>query len=267
MSVSTVECSPDGGGWLRTQTWGQPAIVLVRTGRYGRRVQGRFSVIDATQCYVQQAGEEELILHLGHLGHRCTVLTLRPEILPALFRVRSRLAPTEFRTTPAMDLAHRVLLAKCRRGGDTAVIVDMGMVLVADLFAEWADSPPPTHRLGTPAVTRRIVDVARELVTTSLVPPSLPSIAAASSVSPQYLTRVFRRGTGLTLSGYRNRIRVRLALERLADGEHDLRRIAHDLGFADHAHFSRRVMAEVGLQPRAVRSLLSGRPAGAKAKV
>jgi AraC-like DNA-binding protein len=109
--------------------------------------------------------------------------------------------------------------------------------------------------------------VARELVTTSLVPPSLPSIAAASSVSPQYLTRVFRRGTGLTLSEYRNRIRVRLALERLADGEHDLRRIAHDLGFADHAHFSRRVMAEVGLQPRAVRSLLSGRPAEAKANV
>jgi AraC-like DNA-binding protein len=67
----------------------------------------------------------------------------------------------------------------------------------------------------------------------------------------------------MTLSRYRNRVRVRLALERLADGD-DMRRIAHDLGFADHAHFSRRVMAEVGLQPRAVRWLLSGRPVEAR---
>jgi AraC-like DNA-binding protein len=263
MSVSTIECSPDGGGWLRAPTSAEPAIVLVRTGRYARRVRGRTSVIDATQCYVQQAGEEELVHHLGRLGHRCTVLTLRAEALPALFRVRSRLAPAEFRTSPATDFAHRLLLAECRRRGDAAVIATMAAALVADLVLEWAASPQPPHRLGTPAATRRIVDTARDLVTTTLVPPSLQTVAAAASVSPQHLTRVFRQSTGMTLSRYRNRVRVRLALERLADGD-DMRRIAHDLGFADHAHFSRRVMAEVGLQPRAVRWLLSGRPAEAR---
>lgn len=159
-------------------------------------------------------------------------------------------------------LTHRVLLAKCRRGDDAAVIAEAGLVLVADLVAEWAASPPIPHSVGTPAVTRRIVDLAREMVTTSLVPPRLPSVAATARVSPQHLTRVFKQSTGLTLSAYRNRVRVRLALERLADGGGDLRRIAHDLGFSDHAHFSRRVMAEVGLPPRALRSLLSGRRAG-----
>jgi AraC-like DNA-binding protein len=264
LSVSTVECSPDGGGWLRAQTSAAPAIVLVRTGRFARRVRGRVSVIDATQCYVQHAGEEELIQHLGHLGHRCTVVTLRPEALPALFRVRSRLAPTEFRTCAAIDFAHRLLVAECRRGGDATVIARMGREFVAHLFEVWAATPQPPHRLGTPAVTRRIVDMARDLVTSTVDPPSLSTIAAAASVSPQHLTRVFRQSTGLTLSQYRNRVRVRLALEKLADDEHDLRRIAHDLGFADHAHFSRRVMAEVGLQPRAVRWLLSARPAEAR---
>jgi AraC-like DNA-binding protein len=60
----------------------------------------------------------------------------------------------------------------------------------------------------------------------------------------------------MTLSRYRNRVRVRCALEWLAEGEDDLTRIAHDLGFADHAHFSRTVLAELGLQPRMVRRLL-----------
>lgn len=84
-------------------------------------------------------------------------------------------------------------------------------------------------------------------------------MAGAASVSPQYLTRVFKQSTGLTLSQYRNRVRVRLALERLADGEGDLSRIAHDLEFFDHSHFSKTVIAELGLQPRAVRNLLLGR--------
>jgi AraC-like DNA-binding protein len=257
VSVSTIECGPEDGRWLFTQTWSRPSIVLIRTGRYGRRFRGRFSVLDATQGYVQQAGEEVLIQHLGSLGHRCTVLTVRPDILPTLVRVRIRVAPIEFRTTPATDLAHRVLLANCRRGTDAAAIAEDGIRLVAGLFAEWGGSPPPNRRLGTSAVTRRVVDLARELATTGLAPPSLASIAAVASVSPQYLTRVFRQSTGLTLGRYRNRVRVRLALERLADGEDDLRRIAHDLGFADQAHFSRTVLTEVGLQPSALRRLLS----------
>lgn len=256
ITVWTIECELDGGDAIRTDRWDQPAIILVRTGRYGRRVNGRYSVVDSTQCYVQQAGEEELIEHLGGQGHRGTVFTLLPDTLPALWRVRSRLVATEFRTTPAVDLAHRLLLAECRRGGDSASIAEMGTALVAGLVAGWVRSPHPTHRRGTSAATRRIVDIARELMSIGSAPPSLRSVAAAASVSPEYLTRVFRQSTGLTLSQYRNRLRVRLGLEMLANGEDDLSRIAHDLGFADHSHFSRTIMAEVGLQPRALRSLL-----------
>ena len=86
--------------------------------------------------------------------------------------------------------------------------------------------------------------------------PTLQTVAAAASVSPHHLTRTFKENTGMTMGRYRNRMRVRLALEWIADGDDDFTRIAHDLGFSDHAHFSRTVMAEVGLQPRTVRRLL-----------
>ncbi|MEO8897484.1 MAG: AraC family transcriptional regulator [Candidatus Dormibacter sp.] len=117
-------------------------------------------------------------------------------------------------------------------------------------------APRTAPRPSTAAGTRRIVDIARELVTVRAAAPSLQSLATATSTSPHYLTRVFKESTGMTLTRYRNRVRVRLALEWLAEGEDDLTRIAHDLGFADHAHFSRTVLAELGLQPRIARGLL-----------
>jgi transcriptional regulator GlxA family with amidase domain len=68
---------------------------------------------------------------------------------------------------------------------------------------------------------------------------------------------VFRAQTGETLSRYRNRVRVRLALERLADGERSLARLAVELGFADHAHLTRVVRAEHGAPPAELRGLLN----------
>jgi len=230
--------------------------MLVRVGRFARHVNGRTSVVDATQGYVQEAGETELIHHLGDLGHRCTVISVRPDDLPALWRPRERLMASEFRTTPATDLAHRRLLAECRRGADPEAVAQMAAALVDDLFDSCMRAPRPIHRRGTTAATRRIVDIARELATSGSSAAALQSVASAASVSPHHLTRTFKENTGMTMGRYRNRVRVRLALEWIAEGDDDFTRIAHDLGFSDHAHFSRTVMAEVGLQPRTLRRLL-----------
>ena len=258
ISISAIECGPGREDELHAQTWDQPTIVLVRMGRFGRCVRGRSSVVDSTQACVGHAGDEEWVQHLGSAGHRCTVLTLGPGELPPLFRVRARLALTEFRTSPATDLAHRLLLAACRRGGEPAAIRQMAAALVADLLGGWwAASSATAHRVGTRAATRRVVDIAREIVTTNSTAPRLQSVATAVNISPQYLTRIFKQDTGMTLGRYRNRVRVRLALEMLAAEDSDLKWIAHDLGFFDRSHFSKVVMAEVGLPPHEVRRLLS----------
>ncbi len=256
VTVSTVECELAGGLWSYAPVRKNPAIVLVRTGRFARRVNGRTAMVDATQGYVQESGETEAIQHLGERGHRCTVITVRPEALPALWRARARLMPSEFRTTPTTDLAHRRLIAECRRGAAVARVSEAAAVLVADLFDSCMRAPRPIHRRGTTAATRRIVDIARELATSESGAPALHAVAEAASVSPHHLTRAFKESTGMTMGRYRNRVRVRVALEWIAEGDDDFTRIAHDLGFSDHAHFSRTVMAEVGLQPRAVRRLL-----------
>ena len=104
-------------------------------------------------------------------------------------------------------------------------------------------------------VKRQLVDDAREAVSADLRL-GHAELARRLYVSPSHLSRAFRAQTGETLSRYRNRVRVRLALERLAAGERSLARLAVDLGFADHAHLTRAVRREHGAPPSELRTLL-----------
>jgi transcriptional regulator GlxA family with amidase domain len=78
-----------------------------------------------------------------------------------------------------------------------------------------------------------------------------------SRPTPRALSRVFHAATGHTVSRHRMRLRVRSALERLAGGEHDLARLAADLGFADQSHFCRVSQRETGHAPSALRHALA----------
>jgi transcriptional regulator GlxA family with amidase domain len=86
---------------------------------------------------------------------------------------------------------------------------------------------------------------------------SLVHLARALSVSPHHLSRVFSEQTGSTVSSHRRRIRVRAVLDRLGHGEHDLARLAADVGFADHGHLTRSVRRETGATPSRLRELLT----------
>ena len=53
------------------------------------------------------------------------------------------------------------------------------------------------------------------------------------------------------------RLRARAALERLAEGEQNLARLAAELGFADQSHLCRVVRSETGATPAALRAALA----------
>jgi AraC-like DNA-binding protein len=63
--------------------------------------------------------------------------------------------------------------------------------------------------------------------------------------------------TGHTISRHRVRLRARGAMERLAAGEHDLARLAADLGFADQSHLCRVIRTETGRTPSALRQVVA----------
>ena len=73
-------------------------------------------------------------------------------------------------------------------------------------------------REATRAAHREIVDQTKELLAARFRERlTMGEIAAAIGVSRFHLSRVFRSSTGFSLHGYRNQLRLRAALERIAD--------------------------------------------------
>lgn len=78
---------------------------------------------------------------------------------------------------------------------------------------------------------------------------TLQAIAKKLYVSPYHLSRLFRQETGKPLHQYLEQLRLRNALERLGDYAHDLNRLALDIGYANHSHFTAAFRKNFGYAP------------------
>jgi AraC family transcriptional regulator len=78
-------------------------------------------------------------------------------------------------------------------------------------------------------------------------------LADALGVSPFHLAHVFRSVTGLSIHQYLLRVRMRAAVSRLEAGASNISRLALDLGFSSHSHFTAVFQRHVGASPAAVR--------------
>lgn len=215
--------------------------MLVRRGVFVRRVEGGVSVADPVVGYVQQPGEVQQIDHPAG-GDTCTSVALPDE--PAAHLAWAG----PLRVSAAADLAHRRLLARAASGAAPPDLVDLAADLIGALL-------PPSR-----ASPGRAVDEVRAALNEN---PSarLGELAELAGWSPWHLSRTFRRVTGITLNSYRLRLRVRAALDGLAEPGAGLAALAARAGFADQAHLTRAVRRELGSTPARIRrSLLGPRP-------
>ena len=110
-----------------------------------------------------------------------------------------------------------------------------------------------------PARTRQrrdvdLVESARDVIARQFKDNlSLSDVARSVESSVFHLARVFKARTGFSLHAYRNQLRLRAALERLAEPGVELIDIALDLGFSSHSHFTETFRRSFGKTPSAVR--------------
>lgn len=82
---------------------------------------------------------------------------------------------------------------------------------------------------------------------------TLDGIAQAVHCSPYHLCRIFRQQTGSSIHAYLNHLRLRTALEYLAEGTDDLAALGVELGYSSHSHFTQAFKRAFGAAPSTLR--------------
>jgi AraC-like DNA-binding protein len=255
-AITAVTCRDDHANWSTEHPHDDVRVVLVHGGRFRRRVRGVDADLDPTVGYLGLPGEEERFAHPAG-GDTCTSISLTP----ALWRAATGEAPGATRPAVYVDarleLAHRRLLAAIRTADVDFAGAERLVTLIAGIARQVIATPTPDGPPARPS-DRALAATARELVRDHHPQASgLLPLADLLGVSPYRLSRAFTRELGVSLTRYRNRVRVGDALDRLAAGETRLGILAADLGFADQAHLSRTVRAHCGHTPTALRRQLT----------
>lgn len=164
-------------------------------------------------------------------------------------------------STMALYARQRRLMRRIELGAASTLEAEEEVLgIVSSVLALAGGATPAAARSAEAGRRRRdLAEAARaELVRTAGENRSVGEIARAVEASPFHLCRVFREQTGQTLHGYRVHLRLRFALERLEGpgASASLSAVAHELGFASHAHFVRVCRAQLGAAPSALRRQL-----------
>lgn len=255
------------------------SIVFLRKGLFARR-RGKEKVIaDPNQVLFFNAGELGRFSHPVPGGDDCTILAVdRAHALELVAEHAPRDAEKEalpfpkghgLLSTRAARL-HYELLGLIADGAPRLAIEDA----ISDLANEsvravYSSDEDPKRGPRAAARNRELANAAQVALAANVERfPSLDDLARSLGCSPFHLSRTFRGVKGMTLRAYGQRLRARLAAERLravgAEERRDLTSVALDLGYSDHSHFTNAFRREWGVPPSRFRARTSkrSRPAG-----
>lgn len=251
LRITGIECRHPRGGCGCERGEERTHLALLRRGGFGYHLRGATYVGDPATALLYRAGDSYRVSHPFEGGDACSCFEVAPEHEDELFGRRLRGTIDAARVmSPADQYRHRALhAALARREADRLAAEEAATSLCHAILHRAAPGEgslsPRARRLAMRARERLLADPADGA--------DLATLATCVGCSPFHLARVFRRAFGLSLGDYRTRIRLALALERLAAGADDLAALACELGFSHHSHFGAAFRRHVGLTPAAAR--------------
>jgi AraC family transcriptional regulator len=247
--VFDVECHAPQSGYGGEEWCSATQIFVPRRGVFMLNLHGAPIIADPNTALVFGIGDTYQISHPVDGGDQCTVLVFRPELVEeALGSVEARHGIIEATTQLSIHVLTHLMAT---RMADQLEAEEVSVFVLNALARDFSNS------LGWSSVSesqkRRVEEVRALLASQPTNPWHLESIARAVYSSPFHLARQFRDITGESIARYLLRLRLALALDHLAQGEADLARLAVELGFANHSHFSARFKSVFGETPTALR--------------
>jgi len=263
--LSRYRCLVESGT-AREQRQPWSVIAFPHHGAYVHRSEQGSIVVDPSSILFLNADAPYRTSHPFGYGDRGSALVLRPDVLQDAIAVHDaavhdRARPFPFAQAPcrsAVYLAQRLLAREAGAGSDELAVTEAALALAGAAIAAAFETRPAVRRRrpdrgGTRSSAERIEAVRHEIARRYDQPLPLAELAAVAGLSVYQLCRLFRARTGLTVHRYRNRLRLRAALERLAEPRVDLTALALDLGFSSHSHFTAAFREEFGMPPSRLR--------------
>jgi len=175
-------------------------------------------------------------------AHRAAAVLVLHDLLQRVVRILEPRSPTP----PSRDDSGERwrLVAEFAEIDDPRDIVPRFRAALDRLLEPWRSLPSG----GRPVVQRACVFI-RENYHDRI---SLSSIAERLHVSPNYLSRQFRRETGSTLTSFIHRVRLEHARAMLADGGRSISEVAYRVGYQNYRDFHRNFVKYENVAPSQV---------------
>jgi AraC-like DNA-binding protein len=265
--AAKFRCSINDPRFRDSGPTGHFLVTFPRTSVWITYSGARSIVADPTISTIYNPGQEYTRDPLSADGDRCEWLGVSPVIAQSIgesLDPRAQDHPDkpfarQFATVdPRLYLSQRrFFTALERREVDSFEAEERIVALVATVLRNAYEPRRESDSASSEEFHRDLVQRARaEIARSATGHETLERLATRLGISPFHLCRIFRERTGTTMHRYRMELRLRLALEKLADSHADISRLALELGFSSHSHFSAMLRRYYGETPSAVRSLL-----------
>jgi AraC family transcriptional regulator len=217
-------------------------IVLPRRGIFLVERRHEVTAVDTNSLLILDREEHYRFSHPVWGGHDSTILVLPYDLLATAFGgdhgFHGVLRPAD---QLLIYLTRRVLADDV----STQLEAEEGCMYLLQRLVEAVPTIDPRGGQLGPGQRLRVQRARALLASEPSRRWTLASLARAMDSSPFHLSR------------YVLRLRLAIALQRLADGESNLMKLAGDLGFAHHSHFSARFRAVFRETPSQVRRTLT----------
>jgi AraC-like DNA-binding protein len=218
----------------------------------GIRHAGRGRVVaDPTVVMIYNRGQEYTRHAISPHGDRCTWIALPAEAVIAARGAGDDARPFGDLVCARSDARTYALAHAARHATDPLAVDEIALALLERVVGATPLAVTSRHRALADATRIWLAAHYTEHA-------NLDTIAEAVGASTFHLARIFRRATGRSLHAHRTELRIRAAIERLADAD-DLATLALALGFSSHSHFTAAFKHHVGVAPsqaRASRNLI-----------
>ena len=267
ISVLDYCCHSSQGGPGGEENSESNNIVLMRHGAFARHFGSRsVTTADVNQAIFFSKGSSYRVSHPSDCGDRGTVFSVSPRVLNDIVRELDPSVdehpehPFQFVAGPCSSevfVRHRRLVQRLEQAEWQPLEPLWADVTALQLVADVLESAftkqglaRKSKRQGTAKEHAERAEAAKSYLATRLAERvTLEDVAEAIGVSPFHLARIFQDHTGVPLHRYLTQLRLRVALERLGEGDLDLTALALDLGFSSHSHFTDTFKREFGRTP------------------